>query len=61
MVVICGRNSDEMFFLTKDGNVEITCVGLSPHKVGGLYHYARQGILADSQSVSLNSNLFYVR
>ena len=48
MVVICGRNSDDMFFLTRDSDVEITCVGHSPYKVGGLYHYARQGILADS-------------
>ena len=48
MVVICGRNSDEMFYLTRDGDIEITCVGHSPYKAGGLYHYARQGILADS-------------
>jgi hypothetical protein len=48
MVTICGRNSDDMFFLTRDGNVEITEVGYPKYKPGGLYHYARQSVLADS-------------
>jgi hypothetical protein len=34
MVVICGRNSDDMFFLTRDGDIEITYTDV--------FHYANQ-------------------
>ena len=49
MVTICGRNSDEMFFLTRHGDIEITEVGYPKYVKGGLYHYARQSIQADSK------------
>ena len=49
MVTICGRNSDEMFFLTRDGDIEIIQVGYPKYVHGGLYHYARQSIEADSK------------
>ena len=49
MVVICGRNSDDMFFLTRDGDVEITSYDYPERKKGGLYHYAWQGIETNSQ------------
>ena len=49
MVTICGRNSDDMFYLTRDGDIEITLVGFHPYKIGGLYHYAWQSICAYSK------------
>ena len=49
MVVICGRNSDDMFFLTRDGGIEINHVGFPNRGQGGLYYYAWQGVCADSK------------
>ena len=53
MVNICGRNSDDMFFLTRDGNVVITDVGYPgskgyDYRSGTLYYYARQSVQANS-------------
>ena len=54
MTTICGRNSDDMFCLTRDGDIEITSTGYPGSKghayhKGSLYYYARQGIEADSK------------
>jgi len=49
MAVICSRNSDEMFFLTRDGDIEVSFVGFVPCNKGGLYWYARQSVCADSK------------
>jgi len=49
MVTICGRNSDDMFFLTRDGDVEVTFVEFLHCGRGGLYWYARQYILSNSK------------
>ena len=54
MVEICGRNSDEMFYLSRDGDIEITFLGfinahLTRNGLYGLYWYARQSICASSK------------
>jgi len=53
MTTLCGRNSDDMFFLTKTYTVEITTIGYPgndgyPYSNESLCHYAWQGIKADS-------------
>ena len=49
MVTICGRNSDEMFFLTRDGDIEITSYGYPKLEDGSLYYYADQVWLGGGQ------------
>ena len=44
MKTIGGWNSENMFFLTRDGDIEITTFGYPKCENGGLYHYYRQGI-----------------
>jgi hypothetical protein len=51
MVTICGRNSDELFHLTRDGDVEATYLGFpnARKNVGSLYHYAWQYTCSESK------------
>ena len=49
MKTIGGLNSENMFFLTRDGDIEITTVGFPKRENGGLYDYARQVIDVRSQ------------
>jgi len=42
MVTICDRNSDDMFFLSRDGDIEITSYGYPKLEDGSLYYYADQ-------------------
>ena len=44
MKTIGGWNSENMFFLTRDGDIEITTFGYPKCESGGLYHYSRQGV-----------------
>jgi len=44
MTVICGRNSDEMFYLTRDGDVEVTCVGFIHREKSDLFHCVKGGL-----------------
>ena len=48
MRTIFGWNADNMFFLTRDGDIEITTVGFpksAEPEPGTLYHYANQCLL----------------
>ena len=49
MVTICDRNSDEMFFLTRDGDIEITSFGFPDRGQKGIAHYEQQYIHAYSK------------
>ena len=49
MKTILGWNKDNMFFLTRDGDIEITQYGYPKYEVGGVYHYSRQGVLAETE------------
>ena len=49
MKTILGWNSENMFFLTRDGDIEITSFGYPKYEKNGLYHYSRQGMYAESE------------
>jgi hypothetical protein len=49
MTTICGRNKDGLFFLTRDGDIEITSVGFPDQGQKGLAHYEQQYVCAYSK------------
>ena len=49
MRTIGGWNSENMFFLTRDGDIEITTVGFPDQGQKGLAHYEQQYIRAYSK------------